>query len=113
MIGRDAGDARAGAEAPRAASGAVPFALFCRYPRRFSSSTAAAARQRCWRANPQRGSTRSRKHMTRALKPLGPVALTLVLGLAGCGEQDTTTPASRAHDATTEEREIAGNGIDR
>ena len=51
--------------------------------------------------------------MTRALKPLGPVALMLVLGLAGCGEKDTTTPAPRADDATAENREIAGNGIDR
>jgi uncharacterized protein (DUF305 family) len=51
--------------------------------------------------------------MTRALKPLGPVAVMLVLGLAGCGDEDTTTPAYRADDAKIEEREIAGNGIDR
>ena len=51
--------------------------------------------------------------MTRALKLIGPVALILALHLAGCGEGDTTTPASKPDDATTEKRAIAGNGIDR
>ena len=51
--------------------------------------------------------------MTSALKLLGPVALMLALGLAGCGEEATTTPSSTADNATTEKREIAGNGIDR
>ncbi len=51
--------------------------------------------------------------MTRALKLIGPVALILALHLAGCGEEDTTTPASKPDDATTEKRAIAGNGIDR
>jgi uncharacterized protein (DUF305 family) len=51
--------------------------------------------------------------MTSALKLLGPVALMLALGLAGCGEEDASTPAHRRDDATTRKREIAGNGIDR
>lgn len=51
--------------------------------------------------------------MLATLKPLGPPAVILVLALAGCGEGETTTPASRSDDATAETREIAGNGIDR
>jgi uncharacterized protein (DUF305 family) len=50
---------------------------------------------------------------TRAYELLGAVALTLALFLPGCGQEDTTTPAAKPDDATTEKREIAGNGIDR
>ena len=51
--------------------------------------------------------------MRRALKLLGPGTLTLALGLAGCGQKDATSPASTGDDATTETREVTGNGIDR
>jgi uncharacterized protein (DUF305 family) len=47
------------------------------------------------------------------LAMLGPLALMLALLLLGCGGEDTTTPASKPDDATTDKREIAGNGIDR
>ena len=47
------------------------------------------------------------------LATLGRVALMLALFLAGCGGEDTATPASEPDDATTEQREIAGNRIDR
>ena len=51
--------------------------------------------------------------MRRALKLLGPGALMLALGLAGCGQKDTTAPASTGDDPTLEAREVTGNGIDR
>ena len=44
---------------------------------------------------------------------LCPVTLMLALGLAGCGEDDTTASAPGADDAGTERSEVAGNGIDR
>jgi uncharacterized protein (DUF305 family) len=61
----------------------------------------------------ERRPTRITKDMKRALKLLGPVALMLALGVAGCSEDDSTMPASRADDAKTDTREVAGNGIDR
>ena len=51
--------------------------------------------------------------MRPALTLLCPVTLMLALGLAGCGEADSTAPAPRAEDARTERRKVAGNGIDR
>lgn len=47
------------------------------------------------------------------LVAVGPLALMLALILMACGGEATTTPASKSDDATTEKREIAGNGIDR